>query len=74
MHIGKVADVTGGPGGYDFRWAWSSGWRSGRLFLCVVESRHAPMEAIPSAWSDAMRRACRRCMATKKERDPSTVA
>ena len=28
--IGEVADVTGWLGGYNFQWAWSSGWAAGR--------------------------------------------
>jgi predicted Rossmann fold flavoprotein len=27
--IGEVVDVTGWLGGYNFQWAWSSGWCSG---------------------------------------------
>jgi len=28
--IGEVVDVTGWLGGYNFQWAWSSGWVSGK--------------------------------------------
>ena len=28
--IGEVVDVTGWLGGYNFQWAWSSGWVSGQ--------------------------------------------
>ncbi|MFY0399657.1 NAD(P)/FAD-dependent oxidoreductase [Brevundimonas naejangsanensis] len=28
--IGEVADVTGWLGGYNFQWAWSSGWTAGQ--------------------------------------------
>ena len=28
--IGEVADVTGWLGGYNFQWAWSSGWAAGQ--------------------------------------------
>lgn len=28
--IGEVVDVTGWLGGYNFQWAWSSGWAAGR--------------------------------------------
>ena len=28
--IGEVVDVTGWPGGYNFQWAWSSGWVAGQ--------------------------------------------
>jgi len=28
--IGEVVDVTGWLGGYNFQWAWSSGWASGQ--------------------------------------------
>jgi predicted flavoprotein YhiN len=28
--IGEVADVTGWLGGYNFQWAWSSGWCAGQ--------------------------------------------
>ncbi|MEO0719214.1 MAG: NAD(P)/FAD-dependent oxidoreductase, partial [Pseudomonadota bacterium] len=27
--IGEVVDVTGGLGGYNFQWAWSSAWAAG---------------------------------------------
>ena len=29
--IGEVVDVTGWLGGYNFQWAWSSGWCSGKF-------------------------------------------
>ena len=29
--IGEVVDVTGWLGGYNFQWAWSSGWAAGQL-------------------------------------------
>ncbi|HHJ34354.1 MAG TPA: NAD(P)/FAD-dependent oxidoreductase [Gammaproteobacteria bacterium] len=29
--IGEVIDVTGWLGGYNFQWAWSSGWCAGRV-------------------------------------------
>ena len=28
--IGEVVDVTGWLGGYNFQWAWSSGWSAGQ--------------------------------------------
>ncbi|WP_438833774.1 NAD(P)/FAD-dependent oxidoreductase [Aeromonas oralensis] len=28
--IGEVVDVTGWLGGYNFQWAWSSGWVAGQ--------------------------------------------
>ncbi len=28
--IGEAVDVTGWLGGYNFQWAWSSGWAAGR--------------------------------------------
>ena len=28
--IGEVLDVTGWLGGYNFQWAWSSGWAAGQ--------------------------------------------
>ena len=28
--IGEVVDVTGWLGGYNFQWAWSSGWAAGQ--------------------------------------------
>jgi predicted flavoprotein YhiN len=28
--IGEAVDVTGWLGGYNFQWAWSSGWASGQ--------------------------------------------
>ncbi len=27
--IGEAVDVTGWLGGYNFQWAWSSGWAAG---------------------------------------------
>lgn len=29
--IGEVMDVTGWLGGYNFQWAWSSGWVCGQV-------------------------------------------
>jgi predicted flavoprotein YhiN len=29
--IGEVVDVTGWLGGYNFQWAWSSGWAAGHV-------------------------------------------
>ena len=28
--VGEVIDVTGHLGGYNFQWAWSSGWVAGQ--------------------------------------------
>ena len=28
--IGECVDVTGWLGGYNFQWAWSSGWAAGK--------------------------------------------
>jgi hypothetical protein len=28
--IGECVDVTGWLGGYNFQWAWSSGWAAGQ--------------------------------------------
>ena len=28
--IGEALDVTGWLGGYNFQWAWSSGWSAGQ--------------------------------------------
>jgi hypothetical protein len=28
--IGEAVDVTGWLGGYNFQWAWSSGWCTGQ--------------------------------------------
>ena len=28
--IGEVVDVTGWLGGYNFQWAWASGWAAGQ--------------------------------------------
>ena len=30
--IGEAVDVTGWLGGYNFQWAWSSGWCAGQFF------------------------------------------
>lgn len=29
--VGEVIDVTGWLGGYNFQWAWSSGWAAGQV-------------------------------------------
>ena len=29
--IGEVVDVTGWLGGYNFQWAWASGWSAGQV-------------------------------------------
>lgn len=29
--IGEVMDVTGWLGGFNFQWAWSSGWAAGQV-------------------------------------------
>ena len=29
--IGEVVEVTGWLGGYNFQWAWSSGWAAGKV-------------------------------------------
>ena len=29
--IGEVVDVTGWPCGFNFQWAWSSGWAAGQV-------------------------------------------
>ena len=29
--IGEVVDVTGQLGGFNFQWAWSSGWAAGQV-------------------------------------------
>jgi len=29
--IGEVVDVTGWLGGYNFQWAWASGWCAGQV-------------------------------------------
>ena len=29
--IGEAVDITGWLGGYNFQWAWSSGWVAGRV-------------------------------------------
>jgi predicted flavoprotein YhiN len=29
--VGEVVDVTGWLGGYNFQWAWSSGWAAGQF-------------------------------------------
>jgi len=34
--IGEAVDVTGWLGGYNFQWAWSSGWAAG--IGCVSRS------------------------------------
>ena len=28
--VGEVVDITGWLGGYNFQWAWSSGWAAGQ--------------------------------------------
>jgi predicted flavoprotein YhiN len=29
--VGEVVDVTGWLGGYNFQWAWASGWCAGQV-------------------------------------------
>ncbi len=29
--VGEAVDVTGWLGGYNFQWAWSSGWAAGQV-------------------------------------------
>ena len=29
--VGECVDVTGWLGGYNFQWAWSSGWAAGQV-------------------------------------------
>jgi len=29
--VGEVVDVTGWLGGYNFQWAWASGWSAGQV-------------------------------------------
>jgi len=29
--IGEAVDITGWLGGYNFQWAWSSGWAAGQV-------------------------------------------
>ncbi|GGC98648.1 NAD(P)/FAD-dependent oxidoreductase [Aquisalinus flavus] len=36
--IGEVVDVTGWLGGYNFQWAWSSGWAAGTAIAAAKES------------------------------------
>lgn len=35
--IGEVVDVTGWLGGYNFQWAWSSGWAAGTAIAATVQ-------------------------------------
>ena len=60
--IGEAVDVTGWLGGYNFQWAWSSGWvagnavESGRKFQMNVDASpknriHAAMLIVPSRLS-----------------------
>ena len=37
--IGEVADVTGWLGGYNFQWAWSSGWVAGTAIAAGARGR-----------------------------------
>ena len=36
--VGEVVDVTGWLGGYNFQWAWSSGWCAGQVVLLAFIS------------------------------------
>jgi hypothetical protein len=38
--IGETVDVTGWLGGYNFQWAWSSGWAAGQIVYCLFLVRH----------------------------------
>ena len=37
--IGEAVDVTGWLGGYNFQWAWSSGWCAGQAVLVSLHRR-----------------------------------
>ena len=39
--IGEVVDVTGWLGGYNFQWAWSSGWCAGPIRLGASSAAHS---------------------------------
>ena len=34
--IGEAVDVTGWLGGYNFQWAWSSGWAAGQAIKAIA--------------------------------------
>jgi predicted flavoprotein YhiN len=36
--IGEAVDVTGWLGGYNFQWAWSSGWAAGQAIAHQSEA------------------------------------
>jgi predicted Rossmann fold flavoprotein len=38
--IGEAVDVTGWLGGYNFQWAWSSGWAAGKAIADAAMPRH----------------------------------
>jgi predicted flavoprotein YhiN len=39
--IGEVVDVTGWLGGYNFQWAWASGWCAGEALARAPRTRSA---------------------------------
>ena len=41
--IGEVVDVTGWLGGYNFQWAWSSGWVAGQVVLNPAAGSPSPI-------------------------------
>ncbi|WP_425091886.1 NAD(P)/FAD-dependent oxidoreductase [Tropicimonas sp. S265A] len=40
--IGEVVDVAGWLGGYNFQWAWSSGWSAGQAITASISDRRGP--------------------------------
>jgi predicted flavoprotein YhiN len=38
--VGEILDVDGRLGGFNFQWAWSSGWVAGQALARVLEGAH----------------------------------
>ena len=60
--IGEVVDVTGWLGGYNFQWAWSSGWAAGQVGLIRRSSRRGRRGcSSPRLFAAPQRLACEAC-------------
>ena len=62
--VGEILDVDGRLGGFNFQWAWSSGWVAGQalaraLTAGLTRSRRRPA-GVPAAWLVTIARCCRR--------------
>ena len=47
--IGEAVDVTGWLGGYNFQWAWASGWAAGQLEEEIGRNGWLTVDASPAS-------------------------